>query len=256
VIVALLAAVSFLPPDTSLAEVEEKGVLTACVPQSYPPLVTGDPANPGFDVSLLQAIAERMGLRLSLNVNQAMGKDFNPRNWRVNRAQCEVLAGGVIATTTTRSFLETLNTGPGTGWAMIIADPAGVREGMAAGVFPGLGGLDRVALTSALRRAGMRPVLATSSQAVEAGLSSGSYPAAIMESLGAGQLVSAHPEWQLAWVEGLERNSLALGLWKGDLTLKRRIVAALAELEAEGQLAQLQQRYGIVPIEQTVEIAQ
>ena len=41
-IFGLLAAVNFLPPDTSLGEVRAAGVLRACVPTAYPPLVTGD----------------------------------------------------------------------------------------------------------------------------------------------------------------------------------------------------------------------
>ena len=53
----LLGAVYLLPPDTSLREVRAAGTLRACMPPSYPPLVTGDPAAPGIDVELLQEIA-------------------------------------------------------------------------------------------------------------------------------------------------------------------------------------------------------
>lgn len=45
-IFGLLAAVNLLPPDTSLSEVRAAGVLRACLPTAYPPLVTGDPAAP------------------------------------------------------------------------------------------------------------------------------------------------------------------------------------------------------------------
>ena len=37
-----------------------------------------------------------MKVRLALNVNPAMGRDFNPSNWRITRAQCEIVAGGVV----------------------------------------------------------------------------------------------------------------------------------------------------------------
>ena len=46
-IFGLLGAVYLLPPDTSLGEVRKAGVLRACMPPSYPPLVTGDSDAPG-----------------------------------------------------------------------------------------------------------------------------------------------------------------------------------------------------------------
>src|SRR5262249_62254345 len=43
-IFGLLAGVYALPSDTSLAEVRKATILRACMPPTYPPLVTGDPA--------------------------------------------------------------------------------------------------------------------------------------------------------------------------------------------------------------------
>ena len=60
----LLGAVYLLPPDTALRQVRAAGALRVCLPPSYPPLVTGDPAAPGIDVELLQAIARDLGVRL------------------------------------------------------------------------------------------------------------------------------------------------------------------------------------------------
>ena len=45
-----LAFVYLLPPDTSLAEVRNSGALTACLPDRYPPRVTGDAARPGLEI--------------------------------------------------------------------------------------------------------------------------------------------------------------------------------------------------------------
>ena len=95
-IAALFGAVYLLPPDTSLAQVKQAGVLRVCVPTLYPPLVTGKPEEPGFDVEFAQAIAKRLDVRIVVNPNAAMGRDFNPRNWNVTRAQCQMLAGGVV----------------------------------------------------------------------------------------------------------------------------------------------------------------
>ena len=66
IVAGLLAAVSYLPPDTSLQDRQRDGVLKVCVPASYPPLITGDPARPGFDAELADAIAKNLGLKLAL----------------------------------------------------------------------------------------------------------------------------------------------------------------------------------------------
>ncbi len=94
-------------PIPPLQQVRAAGALRVCLPSHYPPLVTGDPAAPGIDVDLLQAIARELDVSLVTVVNPTMGKDFNPRAWRITRAQCEVIAGGVVGSATTRSFLET-----------------------------------------------------------------------------------------------------------------------------------------------------
>ena len=85
VTLSLLGAVYALRPDTSLSEARKAGVLRACMPPAYPPLVTGDRDAPGIDVELLRAVAKDMGVELAVSTNQAMGQDFNPRNWRVTR---------------------------------------------------------------------------------------------------------------------------------------------------------------------------
>jgi polar amino acid transport system substrate-binding protein/cystine transport system substrate-binding protein/membrane-bound lytic murein transglycosylase F len=84
------------------------------------------------------------------SLNQAMGLDFNPRNWRVTRAQCEMLAGGVVASPVTKSFLETSPSYAETGWALVIAKEAGI-QGRRVGVLTGISGLDRLALSRYLR---------------------------------------------------------------------------------------------------------
>jgi hypothetical protein len=246
VVAVPIAAVYFLPPDTSLQELQKSGVLTACVPASYPPLVTGAPDSPGFDVALLQEIAGRLGLRLSLNINPGMGRDFNIRNWGVNRAQCQVLAGGVVASATTRSFMDTIDTGVETGWALIQKAQGPLAEGARVGVFAGSGGLNRLALSSFFREHGVRVSLVPSAQALVERMAAGEFDAGVTEGLGAWALAQGHAGWTVAWLpEPLERYSLAFGLWKGDLTLKRRLVGLLETLESEGIVEALRARYGM-----------
>ncbi len=115
----LLGAVYLLPPDTALRNVHAAGTLRVCMPSHYPPFVTGDPASPGIDVDLLQAIAQDLGVQLAIVVNPMMGKDFNPRAWRITRAQCELLAGGLVGSESTRSFLDTTPAYATTGWAWL-----------------------------------------------------------------------------------------------------------------------------------------
>ena len=137
VVFGLLGAVYLLPPDTALRQVRAAGTLRVCLPPAYPPLVTGDPAKPGIDVDLLQVIARELDVSLVTVVNPAMGRDFNPRDWHITRAQCEVVAGGVVGSATTRSFLETTEAYATTGWAWISPRPIVALEGRRVGVLVG-----------------------------------------------------------------------------------------------------------------------
>jgi polar amino acid transport system substrate-binding protein/cystine transport system substrate-binding protein/membrane-bound lytic murein transglycosylase F len=42
----------------------------------------------------------------------------------------------------------------------------------------------------------------------------------------------------------LPRYNLVFGLWKGDLTLKRKVVEAFRQLQSDGTLAATLKRYG------------
>ena len=247
-IFGLLAAVNLLPPDTSLSEVRAAGVLRACLPASYPPLVTGEPAAPGIDIELLRELARRMELRLVVSTNAAMGRDFNPRNWHITRAQCDVLAGGVVASPQTRSFLETSPSYAETGWAFVLPKPIseqrlGDLADRRAGVLVGISGLDRLALSRYLREQNVEvTILATAAELVR-GLRDGKFDFAVTEFLLAGR-IAAREGWKVEWAPApLVRYPLVLGLWKGDLTLKRSVVAGLDKLERNGDVAAIMSRY-------------
>lgn len=249
IVVALLVGVSLLPPDTSLREVERVGVLTACVPPVYPPLVTGDPEQPGIDVELLQAVARRIGVRLQLNENRAMGRDFNPRNWGLNRAQCQVIAGGVVNSAQTRSFLETGPPYADTGWAIVSPAPIDSLNGKALGALILVSGLDRIGLASFLRAQGAKARVVASAEALAAGIADGTLDGGVTEAMLAEKLAAEHG-WTVAWTPPeLARYHLAFGLWKGDITLKRVIDQAFAEMTADGTIAAILDRYGVTPID-------
>jgi polar amino acid transport system substrate-binding protein/cystine transport system substrate-binding protein/membrane-bound lytic murein transglycosylase F len=245
----LLLLVNVLPPDTALQEVRASGVLRACVPPSYPPLVTGDPEAPGIDVEILQAVAAEIGVQLSLNVNAAIGRDFNPRSWRITRAQCQVLAGGVIDSALTRSFLAVGPAHAVTGWAVLGPELPDGLEGREVGVLVNVSGLDRVALASYLRAHGARAWIVPTPADFEAAIAEGVVPAGITESLLAGSLARDHG-WSVEMMPGdLPRYPVALGLWKGDLTLKRAVERAYRNLERSGRMEAILARYVAEPEE-------
>jgi ABC-type amino acid transport substrate-binding protein len=253
-IAALFGVVYLLPPDTSLAEMKQSGRLRICVPALYPPLVTGVQTAPGFDIELARAIAERLGVRLVVNSNPAMGRDFNPRNWNVTRAQCQVLGGGVIVSDLTRSFLDTTPPYLETGWALLAAEiPDGLR-GKKVGFYAGVAGLDRIALSRFLQSQKALVEIVPSAEALADALRTGRLDAGVSEALTARQ-VAGTISAQVAWLpESLGRYPVALGLWKGDLTLKRRMAGIIEDLESEGLTRALAQRYKIAPIQATLRL--
>jgi len=252
-IFAPLAAVYALPPDTSMSEVRRTGVLRVCVPWLYPPLVTDDPSAPGIDVELLRGLTKHLGLRLDFSRNEAIGRDFNPRSWHVTRTQCEVLAGGIVASPVTKSFLETSPSYAETGWAFITPKPAVLAPppassfvdppGRRAAILAGFSGLDRTGLARYLRERAIEFGIVPSATELVQGLRDGRFDFGVTERLSADQLASREG-WSVAWAPPeLPRYPLVLGLWKGDLTLKRAISGTLEKLAREGETAAIISRY-------------
>lgn len=248
-LLALLAVVQVLPPDTSFSEMKKSGVLKVCVPPEYPPLVTRDPQAPGIGVELASMVADRLGVRMALNEQSAMGADWNPRNWRVTRAQCQVLGGGVVDSITTRSFLVTTRSYLETGWALLLPGDVPTLEGASVGFFAGVSGLDRIELSRFLRDQGAQVVPLDTADDLAAGLADGRFTAGVTEALLARRL-GEERHWRVQWLPGLERQEVVLGLWKGDLTLKRGVNRAIQAVQASGDLARVMRRYRLAPIEE------
>lgn len=245
VVVGLMLMVTLLPPDTSLREVRASGALRACIPTTYPPLVTGEADRPGIDVELLRRVADRIGVGLLVSPIDAMGRDFNPRHWAINRGTCQVLAGGVVDSTLTRSFLDTGPPYAETGWAIIAARPLADIHGLTLGVLTNISGLDRIGLSGYLRRESVTIRVTRSGAELVGGITGGAFDGGITEALLAGQLAADHGLWVASLPEALARHHLVLGLWKGDITLKRAIARAFGAMEADGTLAAILARYGL-----------
>ena len=251
VMFGLLLCAYFLPPDTSLQEVRSAGRLSVCLPRLYPPLVTGDAENRGFDVDVLQEVASRLEVRLMLNYSSAMGRDFNPRNWRITRAQCQVLAGGVVLSRSVRSFLDTVPGPLSTGWVVLSPERISSLEGKRVAVLAGLTGLDRIGLSRYLRAMGSRLQVVQSAEDLVRQLNDGSVDAAVTEALSGAQIVE-HNEWNAAWLpEPFERYQLGYGFWRGDVTLQQATEGILADMELDGTMQTLLDRYSVEPITDT-----
>ena len=250
VVVVLMLLITFLPPDTSLREVEANRALRACVPTSYPLLVTGDPDQPGIDIELLRAVAGYIGVDLLLSPIDAMGRDFNPRNWAINRAKCQVLAGGVVDSPLTRSFLDTGPAYAETGWMIVAPAPLEDIHGLTLGALTMISGLDRIGLSSFLRGQDVTIRVLRNSQDFVDGIAGGALAGGVTEALLAGKLAAEHDWWVATMPDELGRYNVVFGLWKGDITLKRKIVQAFRQFESDGTLAAILERYGVVPMGQ------
>ena len=247
VVIVLMLLVTVLPPDTSLREVEANDAMRACVPTSYPPLVTGDPDRPGIDIEILRAVADQMEVELLLSPNDAMGRDFNPRHWAISRARCQVIAGGVVDSALTRSFLDTGPAYAETGWAIVAPAPLEGIDGLTLGALTVISGLDRIGLSSYLRRHEVTPRVVRNAASLVEGIASGELDGGVTELLLAGGLAANNGWWVARLPDELARYNLVFGLWKGDLTLKREIVEAFGQLEADGTLSAILDRYGAAP---------
>ncbi|ARO15603.1 extracellular solute-binding protein [Ketogulonicigenium robustum] len=246
---AVLFGVSFLPPDTSLSQINAAGRISVCVPQSAPPMVTGQAANPGFDIELLNEIARRAGWSIAYSRNAAMTRDINPRSWHINRAQCQIVAGGVVLSDTTRSYMDTSAGYLQAGWAMISkAGTPAPERGAQAGFLAGLSGLNRITLGQHLRAIGISPVVVNNATDLKRGLDDGRYAYAITDAFTAQANFSEDDGYDMGWVpEDDEHFALGFGFWKGDTTLRQHVEGLLGDIKADGTFAALAEKYDLDP---------
>ncbi|WP_169194754.1 transporter substrate-binding domain-containing protein [Devosia sp. MC1541] len=247
IIVVGLTAVSFLPADTSLKERRDAGFIKLCVPPAFPPLVTGNPEAPGYDIELMQMIADRMGLRLVVNTLASIGADFNPRNWLLTRAQCDVIAGGVADSEHTRGYLQTIPTDAVTGWVLVARDGTTPVAGDSVAVLPGTSGLNRLAVSGWLRESGFKAKPARNSEQFKAELLSGAVSFGVTERFIAASANLEDADFSLFWLpeQSVQLTVTAIGMWKGDQTLKSEIIHSLSEVKASKAYELLRERYQI-----------
>ena len=161
-----------------------------------------------------------------------------------------MLAGGVVDSTLTRSFLDTGPPYAETGWAIVAPAPLEDIDGLTVGVLTLISGLDRIGLASYLRRQDVTVRIVRNRQELVDGIAGGELDGGITEALLAGVLAADNDWWVASLPDELARYNLVFGLWKGDLTLKRKIVQAFRQLESDGTLAAILEHYGVAPMGQ------
>ena len=124
-------------------------------------------------------------------------------------------------------------------WPKPLPDVAGHR----AGVLIGISGLDRVGLARYLRSKNVEVTIAANATELANGLREGRFELGVTEMLLA-QEIAARDGFAVEWAPPeLPRYPLVLGLWKGDITLKRAIVDGLDRLARQGDIARIMSRY-------------
>jgi polar amino acid transport system substrate-binding protein/cystine transport system substrate-binding protein/membrane-bound lytic murein transglycosylase F len=131
---------------------------------------------------------------------------------------------------------------------MISPQPLADLKGLNIGVLTLVSGLDRIGLSSNLRKAGARAQIVTRPEDLVASIAEHRFDAGITEALLATRL-AADNHWSATWMPPeLARYNLVFGLWKGDITLKRAIDQAFSDLAADGTIAAILARYAGTPL--------
>lgn len=216
-IAVFLLGLSFLPPDTSLADRRAQGVLRFCVPDLSSPLVSAG----GRELRLMQGIAEDLGLRLQLVEIANMGRSFNPRDWQLGRGQCDIIGGGLADSATNRDFLTLLPNDGRIG--LVRVGPAGnLTKNALIAVHLGSAGFDRLRLSGWIRAQGWRATPLSDPRQLDIWLRDGGVAiTSSLTPLPAGIAVLDLPP------DAVDAHDLAFGLWRGDVTLTRAFRLAL-----------------------------
>ena len=176
---------------------EANHAIRACVPTTYPPLVTGDPDRPGIDVEILLAVADYIGVELLLSPSDAIGRDFNPLPLGHNPRQVPGARRGSRrfrhspgrSSIPVRSYAET-------GWAIVAPAPLEDIDGLTIGALTIISGLDRIGLASYLRRQERhRPRRAETARQLVDGIAGGEFDGGVTEALLAGGLAADNDWW-------------------------------------------------------------
>lgn len=212
-----------LPPDNSLSRVRAAGVLTACVPPTLPPFISSDgSAATGSEARLIEAAARRVGVPVGWNVQAAWGSSPDPVDWGVRPESCDVLAGGIVVNAETQGLMQVLPYRT-VGWALLRLTAAPQKLAVLTNHW-GLAADDAYGWADAQ---GLDFLAYPSAQAALAELRSGQRDSVLALADEAQWLRTQLPGSRVSAVPALPAQTLALGMWKNNITLKRVIQASL-----------------------------
>lgn len=209
-----------LPPDNSLARVKAAGVLTACIPSELPPFISvQNDQGQGSEAELLTQAAKSIGVPVAWNIQAAWGTSPDPVDWGVRPESCDVLAGGVVVNEETQALMQVLPY-QRAGWAMlttrdkpqklaILTNHWGLESDRAFD-WADSKNLDYLGFNSA-------------GEALRA-LKDGTQDSALGLEPEVQWLQSQLAGSQVRRVPELPTQTLALGMWKNNITLKRALL--------------------------------
>lgn len=241
---AVLLGVNLLPPDTALEEIETAGRLTVCAPPELGPLVAQDAERPGFEIALVEEAAKRSGWTVSITHNAAMAREFNPRNWRISRATCRLIVGGLRDNNWSRSLMEMSEPYLESAWVWVAPQgsewpPSQIR------FHPGIFAMDRVTLGTFLRGEGVRINPVQRPEQLLKDIEGDDWMTAITDSITADYLFADTRLEANLLPGGPAPQGISLGFWKGDTTLRRHMDGILAAMHEDGTVERLAEEYGL-----------
>ncbi|MBO1436574.1 hypothetical protein [Meiothermus sp. CFH 77666] len=212
---ALLLVARELPPDLSLAQVRQAGVVKVCHPPNLPPLI--ERGGRGQEAELARRIARALGVEAQFNLQAGWGLGQDPVDWGLRPESCDLLVGGILLERETTQLLTPLPYQESR-WGLL-------GEGPRVGLLAPFWGADRLVLTEWLEARGYRA--AYLDDAHEGGLALRRGEVTGVLTLEALRPVLPPLPWQP--IRQLGAAQLAVGVWKGRTTLKRAVASALAQ---------------------------
>ncbi len=238
---ALLAGAAQARP---LEDIERRGILQVCAHPNALPFASRKGEPRGIQLDLARVIAERLGVRLSV--------DWVILSYQMKRADCDMVMGTIAD----REALKDSR--------LKVSRPY-FRSGVVLAVRPeldGIAGLEdlepahRIGVMRSsiahmtLEQRGLTTIPFAFEDEMMAAVASGDIDMAAVTPISAGWFLRNNPELGLRlldiFADSKELNwNLAVGMRRSDRFLRRKVNGILEDLIATGELAELYARYGI-----------
>jgi polar amino acid transport system substrate-binding protein len=239
--------------DTTLAAVKQRGELTwGADIQGGEPFVYEDPEHPdqliGFEVDIMNAIARRLGVKARFV--QYAWSNLVPS---LERGDFDVVANGLEATAERRArillsepyyvYAETLTVRRGDPYGSIF-DLEGKRVGT----------LNQTYAHDILQQLPVEPILYEGNEEPYSDLANGRTDAVLLDNIIADRYgcIPSQPTLRCLPYD-VARGTYVIGIRKGDVSLKRAIDQALADMRADGELQRILTKANLWDERQTAE---